>query len=117
MSAVLIGPAEVQRDAEGWWTHPSIPEFDEGQEAEYRAWIKGQWLVTSFDLLEHEDADHPSYVEYYENGGTDVSAWHPTPPDGDGWFVLSIHDTEDGPVFVWARRDPERVAACSAWRT
>lgn len=32
------------------------------------------------------------------------SAWEPPRPEGEGWFVLSIHDTEDwGPVCVWVR--------------
>lgn len=104
MSAAVIGPVAVDRDADGWWTHPHIPEFDEGQEDAYRAWIEAQGLVTNYALLEYEDDDHPSYIDYYENGGADVSEWHPAPPAGDGWFALSIHDTEDGPVFVWARR-------------
>ncbi|MCV5421355.1 hypothetical protein OFN47_32105, partial [Escherichia coli] len=29
-------------------------------------------------------------------------------PEGEGWFVGSIHDTEDGPVCIWLR---EKVAA------
>lgn len=31
---------------------------------------------------------------------------NPTPPAGHDWFQLSIHDTEDGPIFVWASRQP-----------
>ncbi|HFO4393433.1 TPA: hypothetical protein ACHJWK_005297, partial [Escherichia coli] len=26
---------------------------------------------------------------------------------GDGWFIGSIHDTEDGPVCVWLRNKAE----------
>lgn len=99
-----IGPLPVTRDESGWWTHPDIPEFDEGEEDAYKAWIESQGLVTTYSLLEHEDDTHPSYVDYYENSGADVSAWNPSPPSGNDWFPLSIHDTEDGPVFVWARR-------------
>ncbi|MGM8734492.1 hypothetical protein ACS6LA_22420, partial [Enterobacter hormaechei subsp. xiangfangensis] len=25
------------------------------------------------------------------------------PPAGDGWFVGSIHETEDGAVCIWLR--------------
>lgn len=99
-----IGPIAVHRDPSGWWTHPGFPNFDEGEEAACAAWIEAQGLVTSYSLLEYEDDDHPSYVDYYENSGSDVSEWNPTPPASDGWFALSIHDTEDGPVFVWVRR-------------
>ncbi len=34
--------------------------------------------------------------------------WEPERPEGEGWFVGSIHDTEDGPVCIWLR---EKVAA------
>ncbi|HGV2417417.1 TPA: hypothetical protein ACNCFI_004887, partial [Escherichia coli] len=38
----------------------------------------------------------------------DIAAWEPERPEGEGWFVGSIHDTEDGPVCIWLR---EKVAA------
>ncbi|MES3022728.1 MAG: hypothetical protein V4857_14205 [Pseudomonadota bacterium] len=104
MTTALICPSPVNRDPSGWWTHPDFPEFEEGEEDSCKAWLAEQGLATSYSLLEHEDDTHPSYVGYYENSGADVSEWHPAPPTGDGWFPLSIHDTEDGPVFVWVRR-------------
>ncbi|EOK3493480.1 hypothetical protein ACJQTL_004904, partial [Escherichia coli] len=33
----------------------------------------------------------------------DISAWEPERPEGNGWFIGSIHDAEDGPVCVWLR--------------
>ncbi|EQB0362494.1 hypothetical protein ACYAGF_003740 [Yersinia enterocolitica] len=50
----------------------------------------------------------------YDAGDCDLSMWQPTPPSGDGWFMASIHDTEDGPVCYWLRPiecDPEALAA------
>ena len=35
--------------------------------------------------------------------GYDISAWQPETPAGGGWFVGSIHDTEDGAVCIWLR--------------
>ncbi|ECN7725674.1 hypothetical protein ZI13_23645, partial [Salmonella enterica subsp. enterica serovar Typhimurium] len=35
--------------------------------------------------------------------GCDISTWQPDPPAGNGWFVGSIHDTEDGAVCIWLR--------------
>lgn len=37
----------------------------------------------------------------------DISAWEPERPEGDGWFIGSIHDTEDGLVCVWLRNKTE----------
>jgi hypothetical protein len=62
-------------------------------------------------MLEHEDCDHPVYVSYFDNGDPSVAAWEPTPPKGEGWFTMSIHDTEDGPAWAWARRTTNGAAA------
>jgi hypothetical protein len=97
----LIEATEVKRDEAGFWYHPDIPEFEEGQEREYRAWLAEQLLETRFMFLEYE---HPAYVRYFEEGDPDCSDWNPQPPDGEGWWLLAIGDTEDGPVATWARR-------------
>ncbi|MCY0910903.1 KTSC domain-containing protein [Massilia antarctica] len=103
-AVALIGPVPVERDADGWWSHPRIPAFDEGQEDAYRAWIKAQGLVTDYATLESEGCTHPAYVAYFDEAESSVVGWTPAAPAGDGWFTISIHDTESGPVWVWARR-------------
>lgn len=42
--------------------------------------------------------------------GYDISAWEPETPDGEGWFVGSIHDSEDGAVCIWLRAVDSRGA-------
>lgn len=100
----LIQPVEVQRDKAGFWYHPDIPDFDEGQETEYRAWLAEQRLDTRSLSLEYENDTHPAYVKYFEVGDPDCSEWNPALLDGEGWWLLAIGDTEDGPVATWARR-------------
>lgn len=100
----LIQPTEPKRDACGHWTHPDVPDFDEDAGA-YATWLKEQQLTTSTVWLESEAADHPAYVSYFDNENGDISAWQPTPPTGDGWFLLAIFETEDGPVATFARRE------------
>ena len=101
----LIQAAPVQRDSEGYWTHPAHPEFEESQSAEAAEWFKAQRVKTHIAYLESEAEDHPAVVAYWGDAGdSNISAWEPPRPRGDGWFVLSIHDTEDwGPVCVWVR--------------
>lgn len=103
MSA-LIQAAPVQRDEDGFWFHPQMPSFDEGQEAEWKAWLAAQGLTTATGMLEHEDCDHPVYVAYFDKGEPSFLGWIDSPPDGDGWFTLCVTDTEDGPAWLWARR-------------
>lgn len=99
----LIQPMTVQRDSEGWWCHPGLPEFDEDHQA-YNAWMIAQGLETRFHALENEDETSPAYISYYDHETSDVSEWDDEAPQGEGWFTLSIHDSEDGPQWVWVRR-------------
>lgn len=110
----LISPAPVLRDETGCWWHPDMPEFDEGQEADWKAWIEQQGLVLSRSFLEYVSDDHPAYVAYFDNGDSDFSAWVDEPPEGDGWFTLAIFDSEDGPVWTWARRATDSHAGNGA---
>ena len=101
MNNELIQAVPVVRDEVGQWVHPAMPMFDEGQETEYRAWLDANGLEITYKMLE-SDPDHPLYDAWCD-GETDMSSWTPEPPTGEGWFTLSIHDTEDGPIWVWAR--------------
>lgn len=99
-----IGPVPVARDESGWWAHPGIPEFDEGQEDEYRTWLKVHLLEIKYSTLEDENDTHPVHIAYFDDGSGSVIDWNPSAPTGEGWFTISIHDTDGGPYWVWARR-------------
>lgn len=99
----LIQPLPVQRDDTGWWWHPGLPDFDEDHQA-YKAWMIAQGLETCFHSLENEDDNHPAYIAYFEQDACHVRDWNDEAPTGEGWFTLSIHDSEDGPQWVWVRR-------------
>ncbi|MEN4606021.1 hypothetical protein [Pantoea agglomerans] len=95
-----IKPLEVQRDQYGYWSHPDYLAFCDGREfistAEFNQWMSEhglQWKVEYRD----EDMIDPTV------DGCDISAWQPESPEGEGWFVGSIHDTEDGAVCIWLR--------------
>jgi hypothetical protein len=97
-----IGPLPVDRDENGWWSHPAIPNFDEDVDS-YLAWVKAVGLEMKYKALE-SDPDHPLYNAWFEEGEFNASSWAPEEPTGDGWFTFSIHDSEDGPIWAWARR-------------
>ncbi|OZY42787.1 hypothetical protein CJF43_05785 [Pseudomonas fragi] len=76
--------------------HPNMPDFDEGDDEKCRAWVAELGLtvmMVSLGFAAEEIADR-----YFEAGDPDCSYWDPEQPHGEGWFCLSIHDTEDGPV-------------------
>jgi hypothetical protein len=99
----------VERDEYGFWTHPKYEEFCDGREsiptAEFDEWMQNNgmdWGITELETDPSAEAD-AIRDRYFEAGDLNVSDWNPTPPAGDGWFVGSIHDTEDGPVCIWLR--------------
>lgn len=90
----------VERDEYGHWTHPEYAKFCSYREYihidEFSAWVKSHGLEWAVRYCYEDDFD-------LDSDGADISAWKPECPDGEGWFVGSIHDTEDGAVCIWLR--------------
>ncbi|WP_425520691.1 hypothetical protein [Pseudomonas serbica] len=101
----LIQPAPIVRDEEGMFQHPDMPDFDEGdEEKKFKVWVADQGLQVKMVELEYH-SDQTVSDRYFEAGDSDYSYWEPDRPDGEGWFCLAIHDTDNGPVCWWARRE------------
>ncbi len=99
----LIKHWPVRRDENGFFQHPDLPDFDEGDGDKCKAWIAEQGLEVVMVALEYH-SDEAFSERYFEAGDPDCSYWEPDRPDGEDWFCLAIHDTDDGPVCWWARR-------------
>lgn len=101
------------KEGYGYWTHPNFFVPANGNEygvpGEFEAWAKAQ-AVEVYTLSLDADPAADDIQAAYEAGEADVSAWNPTPPIGEGWFLASVHDTEDGPYSVWLRRTTEEQA-------
>lgn len=90
----------VERDQFGFWTHPNYPDLADNcssNEAQETLRRLGLELQTVF-----MESDAP---RLYDSARSDqrYSEWIPTRPEGAGWFVLSIHDTDNGPVCQYVR--------------
>ncbi|EEI9212095.1 hypothetical protein BAB39_001407 [Salmonella enterica subsp. enterica serovar Carrau] len=94
----------VVRDEYGCWTHPEYEKFCDGREhistEEFNAWMEENNLQWNIRTMDEDDFN-------LDADGPDISTWEPERPEGDGWFIGSIHDTEDGPVCVWLRNKAE----------
>ena len=100
----MIEPASVVRDEYGFWSHPDLPGFDEGEGDKYRAWIVQQQI--SVKRVDMEDDASDELNDRVMDGDIAATAdWAPTSP-GPDWFLLGIHDTDDGPVAWFASRAP-----------
>lgn len=95
-----IKPAPVVRDDYGFWSHPELPFWNEDTTKEQvDAWAKENKGTI---VVEWMDGDAPQEVadRYFEAGDADISYWYPHCAKA-GNFLLSIHDTEDGPVALF----------------
>lgn len=100
--------AQIDRDASGYWSHPYLPLFPEGLTRERQdAWLKTQQLETRLVWDERFD-EHPDP----DFGSADISGFEPTLPEGNGWFLLTIEQNEDGEAYAcYARRIVDTSAA------
>lgn len=96
-----IHPAKVMRDANGYWYHPLLPDFDEDVRR-YRAWLSTHNLTVQSTCLSDE-RDHPAHDRFFETGETNIADWEPPRPPGDFWFCLWIGPTEEDIVATWAK--------------
>ena len=100
-----IKPVKVVRDKYGFFSHPDFPAWDEGISVDIiNEWFYdngGIFVVVHFE----DDADGYLVDQWFDTDfKEDVSCltWEPT-NKYEGAFLLSIHDTEDGPVAVFFR--------------
>ncbi|EHF11138.1 hypothetical protein HMPREF1030_04980 [Pseudomonas aeruginosa] len=90
----------VERDQFGFWTHPNYPDLaDNCSSSEAQETLRRLGLELQNVFME---SDAP---RLYNSARSDqrYSEWIPTRPEGAGWFVLSIHDTDNGPVCQYVR--------------
>lgn len=101
----LIQPLPVARDSDGKWTHPGLPSgmlyswsFENTQ-----AWFEAQQLERCW-TAQADEVSAEQRDKWVKKGDFNAASWEPTKPFGNGWFMLSLHNSENGPVCWWARR-------------
>lgn len=97
-----IQPVDVVRD-EGVFTHPDLPDWGEYVPNDVLdAWASDNNIKLEIIHLENDgDADEELVEQWFDWKLSNFSFWNPAPP-ADNAFMLSIHDTEDGPCVWWA---------------
>lgn len=65
--------------------------------------LKKEGIMTSCLMFEDE-APEELVVDYFETPHWDLALWQWEPtPLNDDWFLVSIHDTDDGPCAVFVK--------------
>lgn len=96
-----IQPETVTRDQHGFWTHSQLPYWDEGTTwADARKWFTAQNLALHLDQFE-DSASRELQDAFYEQGECNCTQWQPC-CHAHGAFLISIHDSEDGPIAMFA---------------
>lgn len=103
-----IEAAPIVREADGSYYHPalaSLPDTDESAEA-FTAWLAECGVQAASIWMEWDAPD--LHWRFVAGDGDPIALvdWQPTVPPGDGWFLLAIFDTEDGPVAHYVRPVP-----------
>ena len=103
---ITITKLPVERDQYGYWTHPEYDKFCDGREHistdEFNAWMSANGLEWKVFYRDEDEIDP-------QVDGYDISSWQPEHPEGEGWFVGSIHDSDDGAVCIWLRNLPMKA--------
>ncbi|MDX4955914.1 hypothetical protein [Delftia acidovorans] len=100
--ARMLDGRAPERDEMGLGDHPELPRLDEGMMP--RSFFAALGLELTHSMAEDQlDGDALEAMSEAVNW----TGWTPTPPPGDGWKLVSIFDTEDGPAAWWLRELPE----------
>lgn len=95
------------RDENGMWFHPGIPWDLVPEDTSLAPYLKAWGFAFKFDELESEDSE--AHARYFNaDDDPDFSFWNPEPPEGEGWFLGAMFDTEDGPCAVWIKPLPPK---------
>ena len=74
----------------------------------YETFFAAFGIDAAFIHMENDVAGD-TYDRYFASNSANCSMWTPSAP-GDGWLLLEIYDTEDGPVALYVReKKPESM--------
>lgn len=109
----MIVPVDVNRDEHGYWTHPALARSGCETPAELNYWLRTHGLEC-FVMTMRDEAPE-AFAAGSADEAADARGWLLEPPDNDGWFLGSVHDTSYGPVCYWFRL-PQRPDASAERR-
>lgn len=98
---MVLQATSIERCKDGYWTHPELPDMGENvSKAKLAEFESEQGFSIHFVTMEGDAPEEVSEA-YFDKGAPGCLGWKPTKPDPKA-FLLSIHDTEDGPIAWWA---------------
>jgi len=109
----MVDGTVLVRDEMGCGDHPALPMLEEDMNPLQFFGALGIELTGS---MAESQMDADAYEAMVE--ACDSRVWTPARPDGEGWVLVSIFETEDGPAAWWIREalpaKPERKSRKAA---
>jgi len=117
LPADLFNPARLlPRDEDGFTFHPDLEAIiaglgvgDEGEACDQ--FIKDMGYEACNIYFEEGVGDEIADRYFFGEKKDALRNWQPSTPKGEGWLLLCIIDSEDGPVACYARLNPEGATA------
>jgi len=103
----------LKRDENGYGALPAFKDFALPDEDLAPGAVINGHEVAVVELC--DDTNAPEIAAFWLGGGTDISAWQPTAPEGDSWKLAAVMESEQGPVAVFARPGVHGVADGKAY--
>ncbi len=101
----MLDGTTLVRDGMGCGDHPALPELDEGMKPKQFFDALGIELES---VMAESQMDSDAYESMEE--AADCSAWTPCAPPGEGWALVAIFHTEDGPAAWWMREAKRNIS-------
>jgi hypothetical protein len=107
----MFSPEPVERDKYGFWYHSALKNSEEEDLTEIDGAEDMEFSLVSFEddapeelrELYAQALNVTHTIEGVPSWEQAVKAWQPTTPEGAGWFLFGIYDTEDGPYACFTR--------------
>lgn len=104
----LFDPALMPaRDEDGYAYHPHLDKFMIGEEHEEQrldidALKAAGFVATWWGLDADHDEGDPEFDQYWLDS-QGPTLWQPGEPEGEGWQLVAVYDTEEGPYALFVR--------------
>jgi hypothetical protein len=100
---------ELERGDKGYGCIPQFKDFHVPAEGfAPGAVVNGNEVHVVLLVNETNEESKKIAAEWINDGWNDIGAWQPTRPDGDGWTLVMIQPSEEGPYAVFVRPAKEK---------
>lgn len=103
----------LMRNEQGYGALPGFEDFAVPDEGFAPGAVVNGHEIHVVELCDDENAKETA--AFWLGGGADISAWQPIAPEGEGWYLAAVAESEQGPIAVFARPGQHGVLTGKAY--